>query len=56
MPRDNVEAYKWCELAAAQDHDKANVTRDLVLVDKMTPAEISKAQRLAREWTAKYGK
>ena len=56
VPRNDVEAYKWYELAAAQGHDGAAVNRDLVLAKEMTPEQIAKAQRLAREWLEKHGK
>jgi hypothetical protein len=54
-----VLAYKWLHLAAARypafDTDsraKAIRNRDLV-ARKMTPAQITEAQRLAREWKRK---
>ena len=51
----NVQAHKWANLAAARLHgeerDKSVKNRDLA-ASKMTPADISRAQRLAREWTS----
>jgi TPR repeat protein len=44
-----VEAYKWWVLAAAQGEDMAKQKRDF-LRDKMTPAQIAEAQKLAAEW------
>ena len=56
VARDLVEAYRWFTLAAAQDsveiketRDKAAYNRDLAAT-KMTPAEINRAQMLAREF------
>ena len=58
LQQDYVEAHKWVSLAerfAAADaelRDKANAARAF-LSSKMTTAQISEAQRLAREWTGK---
>ena len=52
VPQDYVEAHKWYNLAAARGNDLANKVRDL-LAEKMTPAQIAKAQRLAGEWRPK---
>ena len=41
-------------LAAAQDNEDAGKNRDIV-AEKMTPADISKAQAMAREWMEKHG-
>ena len=49
VPRDYVQAHKWFNLAASEGDKTALTNRDLI-VKKMTPADISKAQRLAREW------
>ena len=51
VPQDYVMAHKWLNLAAAQGgttRDTAVKVRDAVAA-KMTPAQISEAQRLARE-------
>ena len=48
---DNREAHKWFNLAAAQGNENARTNRDRV-AQKMTPAQIAEAQRLAREWQA----
>ncbi len=55
-----VRAHKWYNLAASQtkesdDRDLATKNRDIV-AKKMTPADISKAQRLASEWWERHGK
>jgi hypothetical protein len=60
IARDNILAYMWYNIATAQTGDEwlraiAGSNRD-VLAARMTPAEISKAQRLVAEWMAKHGK
>ncbi len=52
VPQDYVLAHKWINLAAAQGHKAARKLRDGLSRD-MTPAQISEAQRLAREWKPK---
>ena len=47
-----VQAHMWWNLAAAQGIETARKGRDIV-AERMTPADISKAQRLAREWKPK---
>jgi TPR repeat protein len=54
-----VQAHKWFNLAAArfpasetEKRDLAVKSRDIVAA-KMTPAQIAKAQKLAREWKPK---
>jgi TPR repeat protein len=57
VPQDYVLAHMWFNLVAAQAVDEkdrplrqlAAESRDRVAA-KMTPAQIAKAQRLAREW------
>ncbi len=49
MPQDYVCAHMWFNLSAARGNETARKTRDLV-AKKMTPADVSKAQKLAREW------
>lgn len=56
VPQDYVHAHMWFSLAAAQfpaseteNRDEAVKARDFV-ASKMTPAEITEAQKLAREW------
>jgi TPR repeat protein len=48
VPQDVVLAYMWLSLAAEQEPDTVE-KRDLA-ASQMTPDEIAKAQRLAREW------
>jgi len=56
VPQDYTKAHMWYNLAASKltDKDRAVAVdnRDLV-AEKMTPAQIAEAQRLAREWRAK---
>ncbi len=53
VPQDYVEAHMWLNLSASasagKERDKAVKTRDMV-ADRMTPAQIAEAQKLAREW------
>jgi hypothetical protein len=48
VARDYVRAYMWVSLAALQGDPNAVNSRDLI-ARKMTPAQITEAQRLARE-------
>ena len=54
VPQNYVEAHMWFNLAAAQlsgeDREKYVEARDAV-AGLMTPDQIAKAQRRAREWT-----
>jgi len=52
VPQDYAEAAKWYRLAADQGLEKAAKGLE-VLEREMTPAQITQAQRLAREWTPK---
>ncbi len=52
VPRDDVLAHMWVTLAAAHGLEVAVKWRDL-FEKSMTPAQLAKAQRLAREWKAK---
>ncbi len=57
VPQDYVQAHMWYNLAASrfppgEDHDKAVKNRDIV-AKRMTPAQISEAHKLAREWKPK---
>ena len=55
VPQDYVEAHKWLNLAATQGIKPAFENRNLV-AKEMTPADVSLAQELAREWWAKFNK
>ena len=57
VPQDWVQAHIWLNLAASRyppggGRDKAVKNRDIV-AKMMTPAQISEAQKLAREWKPK---
>ncbi len=52
LPQSNVQAHLWFNLAAAQGLEQASKLRDIV-AEKMTPAQITEAQRLARDWKPK---
>ncbi len=57
VPQDYAQAHMWYDLAAStsppgKDRDIAVKNRDII-AEKMTPAQISEAQTLAREWKPK---
>ena len=57
VPQDFIQAYMWFDLAAAHKgdtyaEDYAADFRDS-LAEKMTPAQLAKAQRLAKKWKPK---
>ena len=49
VPQSYVQAYMWYSLAGASGSAKGLNNRDLI-VPKMTPTQITEAQRLTREW------
>jgi TPR repeat protein len=49
VPQDLVRAHMWFNLGAAKGDLEANALRDIV-EQRMTPAQIAEAQKLAREW------
>ncbi len=54
---DFVQAYKWLNIAASsfppgKQRDRTVKIRD-ILAERMTPAQLSEAQKLAREWKPK---
>ena len=57
VPQDNVEAHMRLNLAASRssgaDREGSVATRDRV-AERMTPADLSEAQRRAREWHAAH--
>ena len=58
VPQDNVEAHMWFNLAASRltgEHRERTVAVRDDLAARMTPADLSEAQRLAREWDAAGG-
>ena len=57
VPQDYAQAHMWFNFAASrfppgEDRDKAVKNRDHV-AKRMTPAQISEAEKLAREWRPK---
>ena len=56
VPQNYAEAHKWANLAASRSQGEAlesfAKTR-VALAERMTPAQIAEAQRLAREWKPK---
>ena len=53
VPENDVEALKWYSLAKAQGNKRAAGLLNMVK-NKMTPAQIAKAQALAAEWWEKH--
>jgi TPR repeat protein len=53
VPQDYVSALMWWNIAAASGHEGAQRDRE-VMTERMTPDQIAEAQRMAREWMAKY--
>jgi TPR repeat protein len=49
VPKSDIEAYKWYNLAAAQGQSEATTRRDRIAA-RMTPAQLAEGQRLAAEW------
>jgi hypothetical protein len=52
VPRDRVRAQMWLTLAAAHGDQEAVKYRD-ILAERLTPAELAEARKLAREWKPK---
>ena len=52
--RDYVQAYMWFDLAAMQGNEGTLSNRDYSAT-LMTPADISKAKAMAREWMEEHG-
>ena len=57
VPQDYVQAHMWLNLAASrrfpgEDRDQSVKNRDIIAT-RMTPAQISEARKLAREWKPK---
>jgi len=50
--QDNIYAHMWANVAASNGNGWAPMLRDIV-AKRMTPADISKAQQLARECVKK---
>ena len=54
-PKDIIMAYVWFNVAAAQGEEIAKETRGLI-EEEMTPNQIAEAQKLSKEYYAKYVK
>ena len=54
VPQNFIQAHMWYNLAAAQGDEVGRDNRD-ILAEKMTTADISTAQALAREWLEEHG-
>ena len=55
VPQDYVLAYMWLSLGVAKENKNVFNARD-ILANRMTPSQIAKAQKLAREWWTKHKK
>ena len=49
VAQDDVLALMWLSLASVRGHNMAFASRNIV-IQRMAPADVSAAQRLAREW------
>ena len=56
VPKDYVLAYKWYNLAAAQEPDEFAAEFRDIIAKKMTPSQISEAQKLSRNFKPKKEK
>ncbi len=52
VAQDYIQAHMWWNLAAAQGNKISAKNRNIV-AKRMTPADISKAKKMAREWKPK---
>jgi uncharacterized protein len=53
VPQNYVQAFIWLSLSAAQDNNGAAARVRDTVAERMTPEQISEAQKLAREWRPK---
>ena len=53
--QDNIQAHKWFNIAGANGEKNAIKFRGII-EKRMSPSQIKKAKRLAREWLKKYKK
>ena len=53
VPRDYVQAYMWFDLSSEGSQDFFAAASRSAVADKMTPAQIVEAQRLASAWKSK---
>ncbi|MCY4210373.1 MAG: SEL1-like repeat protein, partial [Gammaproteobacteria bacterium] len=54
VPDDNMRAYAWFSIAAAQGEYPAKENKESV-AERMTRAQIDEAQKLSREYWDAYG-
>ena len=54
VPKDDVQAHTWSNLAALTGKEPGAVKLRDILAENMTSTDISEAQRLAREWWAVF--
>ena len=55
VTQDYVQAHMWFNIAAANGNEEARKNRDIA-AKRMTATDISRAQKLAREWMEKHQK
>jgi hypothetical protein len=53
VPQNDVLAYMWFDLAAAQDDEEAQEDRDVV-AGRMSKAQIAEAKSMAQKWQAEH--
>lgn len=53
VPEDYVQAYAWCNIAAAQGKDEAERDKELI-AERMTHRQRAWAQQLARQYWKAY--
>jgi TPR repeat protein len=53
VPKDDVNAYAWLNVASANGDDLASKNRDF-LAKRMTPEQIAEAQKLSKVWFEKF--
>ena len=53
IPKDFVEAYKWFSISGESDNENGRIYREKIGKRKMTPDQVTEAQRLAKEWVEK---
>ena len=53
IPEDDVLAYMWANLAAAQGHENAQEIQHII-EERMTREQIAEAQRMSREWIEEH--
>ena len=54
VPKDDVQAYAWVNIGAAQIGDEKSEVLEII-AEEMTASAITKAQSLSREYWETYG-